>query len=57
MFRDKNFLVEKGLYEGCREDTCYIIGMIYDEVIDTGKFDIEKIEELRTYLDKNREVI
>ena len=57
MFRDKNFLVERGLYEGCREDTCYIIGMIYDEVINTGKFNVEKIEELRTYLDKNREVI
>ena len=57
MFRDKNFLIERGLYEGCREDTCYIIGMIYDEVIDTGIFNLEKIEELRIYLDKNREVI
>ena len=57
MFRDKNFLVEQGLYEGCREDTCYIIGMIYDEVLGTGIFNTEKIEELRIYLDKHREVI
>lgn len=32
MFRNRDFLIEKGLYPGCREDTFYIIGSIYDEV-------------------------
>lgn len=57
MFRDKNFLIEQGLYAGCREDTFYIIGEIYDEVIESKKFNFERIEQLREYLDKNREVI
>lgn len=57
MFRDKDFLIEQGLYAGCREDTFYIIGEIYDEVIENKKFDKNKIEKIREYLDKHREVI
>ena len=57
MFREKEFLIEKGLYPGCREDTCYIIGTIYDEVVETGIINVKKIEELREYLDKNREIV
>lgn len=57
MFRDKEFLVQNGMYKGCREDTFYIIGSIYDEVIETGKFNIEYIEQIREYLDTHREVI
>lgn len=57
MFRDKNFLIEQGLYAGCREDTFYIIGEIYDEVIENKKFDEDRIEKIRKYLDEHREII
>ena len=57
MFRDKKFLIEKGMYEGCRADVFYIIGAIYDETMETGIINIQKIEELREYLDKNRNLI
>jgi len=57
MFRDKKFLIEKGLYPSCRADTFYIIGSIYDEVCENHYFDYDKIEELRTYLDQHRELI
>lgn len=57
MFRSRDFLIEKGLYSGCREDTFYIIGSIYDEVCQNHCFDYEKIEELRNHLDQHRELI
>lgn len=57
MFRDKDFLIEQGLYAGCREDTFYIIGEIYDEVIENKKFDEDRIEKIRKYLDEHREII
>lgn len=37
MFRDKNFLIRNGLYPNCREDVFYIIGCIYDEVVEMKK--------------------
>ena len=60
MFRDKNFLIEKGMYANCRADTFFIIGSIYDEAIEKGinsQVVIDKIKELREYLDQHREII
>lgn len=57
MFRDKEFLIEKGMYPNCREDVFYIVGILYDEVMETGIINIEKIEELREFLDSHRELI
>ena len=36
MFRDKEFLIEHGLSKGTRKDTCYILGSIYDAIVDNN---------------------
>ena len=55
--RSKEFLEEKGLPKGCRADTVYILGAIYDDVQQTKSFNLEKIESLREYLSQHRELI
>ena len=34
------------MYPNCRGDVFYIVGALYDEVMETGIINIEKIEEL-----------
>lgn len=57
MFRNKEFLIEQGMYKGCREDTFYLVGAMYDEVRGTGKIDRGRYEELREYLENHRDTI
>lgn len=61
MFRKKEWLVEQGLYDKTRADCCYIIGMIYDDIITNKKIISkqmqDKIKELREYLHSHRELI
>lgn len=61
MFREKKWLVQQGLYASSRDDTCYIIGMVYDDVLKSNKVITQaiqiKIESLRMYLDNHRELI
>ena len=55
--RSKEFLEEQGMPKGCRADTVYILGAIYDDVQKTKNFNVEKIESLREYLNQHRELI
>lgn len=56
MFRDKNFLIKKGMYPNCRKDVFYLVGYFYDDYMN-DIFDEEKVEEQRKYLDQHRELI
>lgn len=60
MFRDKNFLIEKGLYPNSRDDVFFIMGSLYDDFIIKEKYTIEdksRIESIRQYLENNRGII
>jgi hypothetical protein len=54
MFRDKKFLIEKGMYPSCRTDVFYIVGSLYDEVEETGKVNEQRYIELKQYLEEHR---
>ena len=56
MFRDKNFLIKKGMYPNCRKDVFYLVGYFYDDYMN-NTFDEEKVEEQRKYLNQHRELI
>lgn len=49
--RNKKFLISQGMYKNCREDTFWIIGNIYDDIVDNNYYLDEailgKIDELR----------
>lgn len=49
--------MKQGLPAESRKDLVWILGNIYDEVQETGVLDIQRIEDLREYLDNNRELI
>ena len=60
MHRDKQYLIEKGFPDERREDFYWIVGEIYDELMEYGHIDeiiVDKIIERRKYLDKHREII
>lgn len=57
MFRDKNFLIEKGMYQNCRADVFQLVGTYYDDFMERKVFDKEQVEKSRRYLDKHRELI
>ena len=60
MHRDKQYLIEKGFPDGKRKDFYWIVGEIYDELMEYGHIDeiiMDKIIERREYLDKHREII
>lgn len=49
--RDKTFLIEKGMYENTRDDIFWIIGNIYDDIVNNNYYldesILNKIEDLR----------
>jgi hypothetical protein len=57
--KTKEELVELGMYPDRRDDVIYIVGYIYDLLpeINSREELKKKIEEVRTYLDKNRGLI
>lgn len=61
MFRDREYLIEQGVAANSRADTFYIIGNIYDKLIENNKIFYngleDEIEELRKYVDEHREII
>lgn len=57
MFRDRKFLIEKGMYASCREDTFQFVGQFYDEYINTGTVCYENYLKLKEYLENHRENI
>jgi hypothetical protein len=57
MFRNKDFLIEHGMYYGCREDTFYFIGSLYDEVKETNILKEKRYLEIKEYLEEHRKDI
>ena len=57
MFREKDFLLEKGLSRRCREDTAQLVGQFYDDWIKNNKISEKFFREKVDYLDSHRELI
>ena len=57
MFRDKNFLIEKGMYPKNRSDVYWLVGTYYDDFVEKRVFNKEEVEKSRKYLDDHRELI
>ena len=57
MFREKDFLLEKGLSRRCREDTTQLVGQFYDDQIKNNKINEKFFREKVDYLDSHRELI
>ena len=46
MFRDKKFLVEHGLNKSARSDTAYILGYLYDAIVENNYIYDELISKI-----------
>lgn len=55
--KDKNFLIEKGMYEKSREDVFYLVGYFYDYFKENDTIDLEEFKKVKKYLNEHRELI